>query len=135
LGPAAAARCSLTVTYESKWLVTQCLPLLLALCVGIVLVVTRAVQLVQQRVFHVLPFGALTDVNLQDVCVGVMITGAYYLYFRTWPRTARGGNGAKSVCTHCVCFVCVCVWGGGGLLAVLRAAMLPVGAGPPVCAA
>jgi hypothetical protein len=71
------------VSYESKWLVTQMLPLILVGAVGIVLALTRMLQLVQSRVFRVLPFGATGDINLVDVCIGVLITGSYYLYFRT----------------------------------------------------
>ena len=38
-------------------------------------------QVVQQRVFHVLPFGANAEVGIADVCIGILITGSYYLYF------------------------------------------------------
>ena len=37
--------------------------------------------------FHVVPFGANTEVGITDVCVGILITGSYYLYFLTF-RTA-----------------------------------------------
>jgi hypothetical protein len=74
---------SFSVTYESKWLVTQGLPLILLLAVGLVLVLTRGLQFVQRKVFKVVPFGATGDLNLVDVCIGVLITGSYYLYFRT----------------------------------------------------
>ena len=80
-----APECSFSVNYEDKWLVTASLPALLFLAVATVLAATRLLQLVQRVVFHVLPFGATTDVNLHDVCIGVLITGSYYLYFRTLP--------------------------------------------------
>ncbi len=77
---------SFSVTFESKWIVTQMLPLILVGAVGIVLLLTRLLQLVQRRVFKVLPFGSTGDINLVDVCIGVLITGSYYLYFRTCPE-------------------------------------------------
>ena len=78
-----APECSFTVDYEAKWLVTQALPLLLVCAVAIVLVLTRLLQWIQRTVFRVLPFGAAGDVNLTDVCIGILISGSYYLYFRT----------------------------------------------------
>ncbi len=84
---------SLSVTFESKWMVTQSLPLILLVAIGVVLVGTRAVQFVQRVVFKVLPFGAASDTSLSDVCIGVMITGSHYLYFRTCSSgtlTSRG---------------------------------------------
>jgi hypothetical protein len=66
-------------------MVTQSLPLILLVAVGVVVVGTRAVQFVQRVVFKVLPFGATSDTSLSDVCIGVMITGSHYLYFRTCP--------------------------------------------------
>ena len=79
-----APECSFTVNYEAKWMVTQLLPVTLFAAVGIVLVCTRLLQWVQRTVFHVLPFGALAEANLVDVCIGVTISGMYYLYFRTY---------------------------------------------------
>jgi hypothetical protein len=76
-------RDSFAVSYASKWLVTQGLPLILLAAVGTVMVLTRALQYVQRVVFKVLPFGAAGDLDLADVCIGVLITGSYYLYFRT----------------------------------------------------
>ena len=77
-----APECSFSVNYESKWLVTQSLPVLLFASVVIVLFATRALQWIQRKVFHVLPFGATGDINLVDVCIGILISGSYYLYFR-----------------------------------------------------
>ena len=76
------------MTYESKWLVTQGLPVILGVVVAVVLLLTRLVQFLQRVVFKVVPFGAVGDVNLIDVCIGVLITGSYYLYFRTWTVSA-----------------------------------------------
>jgi hypothetical protein len=42
---------------------------------------TRALQVVQTRFFHVLPFGALTDFKIVDTCVGTMVSGSFMLYF------------------------------------------------------
>ena len=79
-----APECSFSVNYEAKWLVTQSLPLILLASVAIVLVITRILQFVQRTVFHVLPFGAVGELSLVDVCIGVLISGSYYLYFRTY---------------------------------------------------
>ncbi len=42
---------------------------------------TKLLQEVQRRVLKMLPFGALSELNLLDVCIGIFITGTYYLYF------------------------------------------------------
>jgi hypothetical protein len=47
----------------------------------LVMAVTRALQLVQSKVFHVLPFGALSNVSLLDICVGIFVSGVFMLYF------------------------------------------------------
>ena len=79
-----APECSIQVNYMDKWLVTQALPLILVLSVGVVLLGTRLLQLIQRKVFKVLPFGAAGELNLVDVCIGILISGSYYLYFRKW---------------------------------------------------
>ena len=84
-----APECSFAVNYEDKWLVTASLPLLLLLAVAIVLAATRTLQWVQSNVFSVIPFGAMSESSLTDVCIGILITGSYYLYFRTWGGLAR----------------------------------------------
>ncbi len=75
-------------------MVTASLPVLLLFSVGVVLLGTRLLQHVQRTVFKVLPFGAVAELNLLDVCIGILITGSYYLYFRTFavlgPATASG---------------------------------------------
>ena len=78
-----APECSFSVNYESKWLVTQALPVLLFVSVVIVLAATRALQWIQRTVFQSLPFGATAEINLLDVCIGILISGSYYLYFCT----------------------------------------------------
>ena len=40
-------------------------------------------QAVQRYVFRVVPFGEHTEVSIADVCIGILITGSFYLYFRT----------------------------------------------------
>ncbi len=72
---------SFSVTFESKWMVTEALPLILLAAVLVVMACTRVLQLMQRTVFHVLPFGALSDTSLVNVCIGVLISGSYYLYF------------------------------------------------------
>ncbi len=92
---------SFSVSYAAKWMVTQSLPLILVGSVGIVVLLTRVLQFVQRKVFKVLPFGAAGDLHLSDICLGVMITGSYYLYFRTWVRAlsqdSLGGNAGFSL--------------------------------------
>ena len=73
----------IAVNYVEKWFATASLPLLLVAAVGIVLIATRMLQFVQRTVFKVVPFGAAGEMNLIDVCLGNLITGSYYLYFRT----------------------------------------------------
>jgi hypothetical protein len=41
---------------------------------------TRALQLIQSKVFHVLPFGLLSKFNIVDACVGILVSGAFMLY-------------------------------------------------------
>ena len=77
-----APECSISINYEDKWLVTASLPLILVGAVLLVVSMTRLLQFVQSSVFHVLPFGATSDTSLTDVCIGILITGNYYLYFR-----------------------------------------------------
>ncbi len=31
--------------------------------------------------FHTLPFGAMSNLSLSDICVGVLISGLFMLYF------------------------------------------------------
>jgi hypothetical protein len=64
-------------------MVTEALPLILLSAVVMVFILTRVLQFVQRKVFKVVPFGATGDLNLVDVCIGVLITGSYYLYFCT----------------------------------------------------
>jgi hypothetical protein len=75
-------RSNLSINYPSRWYVMEALPIVLAGAIVVVLAATRAVQLVQRTVFRVMPFGAAAALNLLDVCVGIFITGLYYLYFR-----------------------------------------------------
>jgi hypothetical protein len=77
-----APECSFKSTYEARWFVTQSLPLVLAASVVIVFLGTRLLQWIQRRVFRVMPWGAVSDLDIIDVCMGIFITGLYYLYFR-----------------------------------------------------
>ena len=61
---------------------TASLPLILVAAVLIVVCMARLLQFIQSSIFHVLPFGATSDTTLTDVCIGILITGNYYLYFR-----------------------------------------------------
>ena len=78
-----APECSFTINYADKWLVTAALPIVLVGAVLIVVTCTRLLQCVQSRILHVVAFGATGELSLTDVCVGILITGNYYLYFRT----------------------------------------------------
>ena len=49
--------------------------------VGIAMAGTRVVQLVQSRVFHTIPFGALSNFSLVDTCIGILVSGLFMLYF------------------------------------------------------
>ncbi len=88
------------MSYEAKWLVTEALPFILVFSVLVVLAATRVLQYVQRTVFKVLPFGAVGELNLIDVCIGVTITGSYYLYFRTYRLAERPAIG-RSHCPRC----------------------------------
>jgi hypothetical protein len=59
----------------------QALPALLVGGILFVMGATRLLQFVQSRVFHVLPFGALGSLTLSDVCVGILISGLFMMYF------------------------------------------------------
>ncbi len=58
----------------------QSLPLLLLGGVGLALVSTRALQLVQSKVFHVIAFGQLSKFNIGDACMGILVSGSFMLY-------------------------------------------------------
>ena len=104
-----APECSVSVNYEEKFYTIQALPFLLFLGIIIVIIATRTLQVVQVRLFHTLPFGALSAMSLVDVCIGIFISGIFMLYFGTWelcnewegggattlvrvPAPARGAN-------------------------------------------
>ncbi len=59
----------------------QALPVILVGCIIVVMAATRLVQLVQFRVLHVLPFGSLGQFSLVDVCVGILVSGMFMMYF------------------------------------------------------
>ena len=76
-----APECSIALNYEAKRYVIQSLPLILLGGIGVVVVATRTVQLVQQKLWGRLPFGALSTLGLIDVCIGIFISGIVMLYF------------------------------------------------------
>jgi hypothetical protein len=49
--------------------------------VVVALVGTRTLQLLQSKVFHTIPFGALSKFSIVDACVGMLVSGAFMLYF------------------------------------------------------
>ena len=82
-----APECSVSIDFETKWYIIQSLPLTLAVCIAGVVCVTKGLQFLQRTVLGVLPFGALSAVSLVDVCLGMLISGIFMMYFGT--------------CSHC----------------------------------
>ena len=76
-----ASFCSVSLNYEMKWFIVQSLPVLLFCGTVVVIAATRLLQQVQVKVFHTLPFGAMSQVGLVDVCIGILISGIFMLYF------------------------------------------------------
>jgi hypothetical protein len=105
-----APECSFAVNFEQKWFVTQLLPVILGTSILVVLGVTKALQCIQRVVFKVLPFGAITDTNLVDVCVGIFITGVFHLYLCKSMASAAIVQGAACACMlrPVPCGVCAC---------------------------
>ncbi len=68
-------------THTHCRLIVQSLPLILVGGIVVVMAATRVLQLVQTRVLHVLPFGALGQFSLLDVCVGILVSGLFMMYF------------------------------------------------------
>jgi hypothetical protein len=86
-----APECSLAVSFEQKWFVTQLLPVVLGASILVVLAATKVLQWIQRVIFKVLPFGATMDTNLADTCIGIFITGVFHLYLCEWKgRTVAG---------------------------------------------
>ncbi len=80
----------------------------------LVMALTRLLQQVQARVFHTIPFGALSNLSLLDICAGIFVSGVFMLYFGE-------------------CAGRECVWGGStllwqrrGLTACLRGVLTPM---------
>lgn len=97
-----APECSFTVTYSTKWFLTESLPIMLVLVILSALIIARLFQSAQRLILRRLPTGATSDVHLTDVCLGILITGLYYTYFvvvRTGlaPFNCRTRNGVSSM--------------------------------------
>ena len=86
-----SVECNVSVNYQFRWYATQCLPLLLVACIAVVGGCIRCVQFIQSAVFHRLPWGATGNMNLTDMCVGVLIAGSYAMYFGTCFRCGACG--------------------------------------------
>ncbi len=92
---------------ETRYIV-QSLPLILFGSVAVVMAGTRTLQCLQSRVFHVLPFGALGALSLTDVCVGILTSGVFMLYFGALLCAPGGARFALAACAvFCVAF-CDC---------------------------
>ncbi len=76
-----APECNFTVNFETKWFMTQSLPLVLGLSIVSIVMMTRLLQQAQRFIFHVVPFGATAQLSLVDASIGILITGVYHLYF------------------------------------------------------
>ncbi len=61
--------------------VIQGLPIVLLLAIMAVMAMTRALQVLQSKVFHVIPFGSMSNMSLLDICFGIFISGVFMLYF------------------------------------------------------
>jgi hypothetical protein len=73
--------CVLCCLYRLHRFIVQSLPLILVGGIAIVMTATRVVQLVQTHVLHVIPFGSLGQFSLPDVCVGILVSGLFMMYF------------------------------------------------------
>ncbi len=84
-------------------LIVQSLPLVLVGGIGLVMAATCVLRLVQTRVLHMLPFGSLSQFSLGDVCVGILISGLFMMYFgeSQWLRTGIGGVPTCFACKPC----------------------------------
>ena len=76
-----APECSFTISYAMKWFVVESIPIMLILTVAVVLISARVFQLLQRLLLGRLPTGATSDVHLIDICLGIILTGLYYVYF------------------------------------------------------
>ncbi len=84
-----APECSFSFTYDLKWTLTESIPLVIVGAILCVLLSARALQWVQRVALRQLPMGATSDVRLLDVCLGILLTGLYYVYFGTRPLACR----------------------------------------------
>ena len=84
-----APDCTVSLNYEVKWYVVESLPGILLVSVCVVIGVTRTLQWAQRYFFGRLPFGALSTLNLIDVCIGVFISGLFMLYYGKTRREAQ----------------------------------------------
>ena len=76
-----APECSFTISYSTKWFLTESIPVMLVCTVVIVLISARVFQLGQRLLLGRLPTGATSDMHLIDICLGILLTGLYYVYF------------------------------------------------------
>ena len=75
-----APECTVTLNYETKWYIVELLPAILLGGIVVVVAFTRILQEVQRVVLRRLPFGALSNVSLVDVCIGIFISGTFMMY-------------------------------------------------------
>jgi hypothetical protein len=78
--PCCFLRFSCLSCFHVNRLIVQSLPLVLMGGIVVVMLATRLVQLVQTHLMRMLPFGALSNFSLVDVCVGVLVSGLFMMY-------------------------------------------------------
>ena len=89
--PQGPTHCTAVHACVSCRYIIQSLPLLLVCGILAVMTGTRLLQLVQSRVFHVLPFGSLNTLTLTDICVGILVSGLFMMYFGEWVAVLCSG--------------------------------------------
>ncbi len=82
----------------------QSLPLMLLAGVGLVLAAAKTLQFVQSRLLHRVSSLSLSKFNVVDVCVGILVSGSFMMYFGNvmHPSEPQRG-GCIHQCRHQLC--------------------------------
>jgi hypothetical protein len=81
----------------------QSLPLMLVAGVGLVLVAAKTLQFVQSRLLHRVSSLSLSKFNIVDVCVGILVSGSFMIYFGNMMHQSElqeGGGASINVATN-----------------------------------
>ena len=97
-----APECSVTLNFETKWYIVESLPLILLGSIVIVIGFVRGLQRGQQWLLGRLPFGAMSSLNLIDVCVGIFISGSFMMYFGQFRVPAASAGSRVAGCPGAV---------------------------------